>query len=33
MPYYEIESALTYNFTSGDYVLFYSGGVASKCNV
>ena len=33
MPYYEIESALTYNFTSGDYVLFSSGGVASKCNV
>lgn len=33
MPFYEIESALTYNFTSGETALFSSGGVASKCKV
>ena len=33
MPYYEIETSLSYNFTSGEAALFSSGGVASKCTV
>lgn len=31
--YYQIESALTYNFTSGESAMFYSGGVASNCKI
>jgi autotransporter passenger strand-loop-strand repeat protein len=31
--YYQIESELTYTFTSGESALFFSGGVASKCKI
>ena len=33
MAFYQIESALTYNFTSGESAIFFSGGVASKCKI